>query len=160
VPETLLAWDQVQDRTPPEPLFTFLGEGDDFAGDPTSVVEIPTFSKARYTWDAAVGGWKREAELHEIVEPHIAESGTQIAPTNIIVQKIPSIRDNANDKSLVVGEGEAWICSAGNCVTGRWSRADLDSDTVFSDANGAELALTPGTTWVHFITSGAPTLTP
>lgn len=158
VPETLSAWDQVQDRTPPDPLFTFLGDGEGFAGDAASVVDIPTISKARYTWNATDGNWKREALTggSSGPVPHVAESGEQIAPTNIIVQRISGV----GDKSVLVGQGDAWVCSQGRCTTGTWSRADLDSNTVFKDANGAEISLTPGTTWIHFITSGAPTITP
>lgn len=158
VPETLLAWDQVQDRTPPEPLFTFLGDGEDFAGDPASVVDIPTISKARYTWNATDGNWKREALTggSSSPVPHLAESGAQIAPTNLIVQRISGV----GDKSVLVGSGDAWVCSQGACTAATWSRADLDANTVFTNASGAEIALTPGTTWVHYITSGTPTFTP
>jgi len=161
-PATLLAWDEIADQTPPEPLFSFLGGGATFAGDAVSVVEIPSYSKARYTWDATAGGWKREAQLYtgRGVEAHIAESGAQITPTNIIIQNIGSIRDNTDDKSLVTGEGDAWVCSQGKCTNGTWSRSDLDANTTFTDANGTEIELTPGTTWVHFIESGAPTMTP
>ncbi len=159
-PADLLAWDEVADRTPPDPLFAFLDEGEAFGGTAASVVAIPTYSKAKYTWDATIGGWKRE-QLQRAVGPHLAESGAQIAPTNLIIQQIPTIPDNANDKSLVVGEGNVWVCSAGKCTTGTWSRSDLDSITTFTDVNGTEIELTPGTTWVHFVEGDdAPTITP
>lgn len=161
-PAVLLAWAEIEDRTPPEPMFAFLDEGQVFDGDAASIVEIPTFSKPRYTWDSAVGGWKREAQLYSGrgIEPHIAESGQQLAPANIIVQLIPRIRDNIDDRALVTGEGDAWVCSQGACVQGRWSRPELEANTTFTDALGGEIKLTPGTTWIHFITSDAPTITP
>jgi len=160
-PEALWAWDQVEDRNPPAPLFDFLEEGEEFTGDPASAVDVPTKSDARYTWDAANGNWKREAVIRSGgPEPHIAESGNQIAPTNIIVQSIPAIQDNESDKDLLVGEGDAVICSQGQCVQGRWERGTLEERTEFVDANGAPIRLTPGTTWVHFVTGEAPVITP
>lgn len=160
-PETLWAWGEVQDRTPPEPVFTFLGAGDTFAGDPASVVEVPTLSRARYTWDAAGGGWKREAlqRSRSPVEPHLAESGEQVAPANLVVQVIGRIRDNADDRFLVVGEGDVWVCAQGRCTQGRWSRPDLESSTTFSAADGTPIAFAPGTTWIHLV-NGGPTITP
>ncbi|MGQ0824102.1 MAG: DUF3048 domain-containing protein [Actinomycetota bacterium] len=160
-PDELWAWDQVGDRVPPTPLFDFLGEGAEFAGQPASVVDIPTKSNAKYTWDAANGAWNREAVIRSgPAEPHVAESGDRIAPTNVIVQSIGAIRDNADDKNLLVGEGDAWVCSQGLCTQGKWQRASLETRTDFVDATGAPILLTPGTTWVHFITTGAPTVTP
>lgn len=158
VPETLWAWDQVRDRTPPQPLFEFLDPGASFVGDPASVVEIPTLSRARYTWDEAAGAWAREALTggSDGAVAHLAESGEQIAPTNIVVQVIPGL----DDASVLTGEGPAWVCSQGSCATGTWSRASLDVPTVFRGPGGEPLAVTPGTTWVHLLTSGAPTITP
>ena len=148
------AWEAAQDRTPPIPLFLFRSEGEEPAGEPVSSVEIPSDSQARYTWDAASGTWLRE-ELRRSgggPEPHLAESGEQIAPTNLIVQKIGS----TEDKSYLVGEGDAWVFTGGKVVRGRWLRASLEDRTAFVDSTGTEVELTPGTTWVHLITSDEP----
>ena len=65
-----------------------------------------------YVWDAAAHAWARTIAG----VPHKTESGTQIAPTNVIVQFMqyrPSIGDTDAAKSQVfaidvVGSGEAW----------------------------------------------------
>jgi hypothetical protein len=77
VPDKLWAWEGVQDRTPPEPLFEYAGATEPATGDPASKIEIPTFSDATYTWDAAGGTWKREELIDGTgrIKPHVAESG-------------------------------------------------------------------------------------
>jgi len=151
------AWAAAQDRTPPAPLFLYRDGGRTFRGEPAASVEIPSYSQARYTWDDASGTWLREEVRCTscVREPHIAESGKQIAPVNLIVQKIAS----TEDKSNLVGEGDAWVFSDGKVVRGRWTRASLEERTTFSDAAGNEVKLTPGSTWVHFITSDEPVIT-
>ncbi len=150
------AWAAAQDRTPPAPLFVYRAEGRPFRGEPAASVEIPSYSQARYTWDATSGTWLREEVRGSGSgrEPHMAESGEQIAPTNLIVQKIAS----TEDKSNLVGEGDAWVFSDGRVVRGRWVRTSLEERTSFLDGSGAELRLTPGTTWVHLITSDEPVI--
>jgi hypothetical protein len=158
VPQKLWAWEGATQRTPPEPLFEYLGDGQAFTGTPTSTVAINNLTKARYTWDATDEVWKREALIDGSgsVKPHLAESGTQVTPKNVIVQRISGLED----KSVMTGTGQAWVCTQGQCVTGTWSRPTLDDPTVFLDENGQPLRLTPGTTWVHFLDKGEPTLTP
>ena len=143
---------------PAAPLFTFLAEGQQFNGTPASKVAINNPTKAEYTWDAATGRWLRSALIDRSnqVKPHLAESGTQIAPANVIVQHI----DGVESKEELVGDGPAWVCTQGKCTAATWRRADLDSVTEFVDANGVVLALTPGTTWVHLVTGDDPTITP
>lgn len=154
VPERI--WAAAEDRTPPSPLFLYRAEGDEFGGDPVASVEIPSYSKARYVWDAEAGRWLREALIDSSGsrKPHLAASGEQIAPVNLIVQKI----GGTEDKSVMVGEGDAWIFSEGRVVRGRWTRPGLEQRTAFVDASGAEVELTPGITWVHLITSDEPVI--
>jgi hypothetical protein len=156
--EPLLAWDQVQSHTPPPALFTFLAGGQPFNGTPASKIEINNDTNAEYTWDAASGRWQRSALIDATgqVKPHLAESGTQIAPANVIVQKIGGV----NDKAQLVGNGQAWVCTQGKCTAATWRRSDLGGVTEFVDANGAVLALTPGSTWVHLNIGDDPTITP
>jgi hypothetical protein len=158
LPEPL--WSATTDLAPPRPLFAYRAPGDDAAGDPASVIDLDLTGgqQARYTWDAARAGWAREQLLggSSELQPHVTEAGQQIAPANVIVQKIAGVEDRAQ----MVGEGDAWVFSSGRVVRGRWRRAALEQPTVFVDANGAEVALTPGATWVQLITEGEPVVTP
>jgi hypothetical protein len=158
-PDVLLSWPEVLQRDPPEPLFDYLDAGERFRGDATSTIAIPMDSEPRYTWDAASGSWKREALNggSDAPVPHMTESGAQVAPTNLIVQRIAGLEST----DATVGEGDAWVCSQGRCTTARWTRPELDARTELTNANGAPIRLTPGTTWVHLILGDdAPAFTP
>jgi hypothetical protein len=150
-------WPAATVAGPPAPLFEYRAEGVELDGEAVASVELPTLSRARYTWDAAAAAWRREEVLSSGSgpEPHLAESGAQIAPTNVIVQRIPG----TGDKSALVGEGDAWVFADGKMVRGRWIRGTLEERTRFVDAAGAEIALTPGPTWVHFVLEGEPAVT-
>jgi hypothetical protein len=147
-------WASAKDKNPPAPLFTY---GTAKGGTPANVVDMPSFSKAHYQWDAAKHVWLRSELLggnKSTLQPHVAESGKQIAPTNLIVQKIGDVENP--DGAL--GDGEAWVFTNGKVVHGTWERASREDRTVFLDASGTEVPLRPGTTWVHLITEGAPTV--
>jgi hypothetical protein len=147
-------WASAKDKNPPAPLFTY---GNAKGGTPANVVDIPNPSKAHYEWDAAKHVWLRSELLggnDETVQPHIAASGKRIAPTNLIVQKIGDVE--SADSAL--GTGEAWVLTNGKVVHGTWERASREDRTVFLDASGSEVPLRPGTTWVHLVTEGAPTV--
>ena len=48
----------------------------------------------------------------------------------------------------VIGEGEAWVFSAGKVATGTWHKPDGKSPTTYRDQQGGEIVLSPGTTWI------------
>lgn len=152
-------WGKTDDHTPPAPLFAYREPRARVAGDPVRVfeVDIPGYQHARYTWDAPSRTWKREELLggSSSLQPHVAASGKQLAPVNVIVQKIAGV----DDKAQLTGEGDAWVFTGGKVVRAHWQRPTLDDRTVFTDAGGSEVLLGPGQTWVHFITAGEPAIT-
>jgi hypothetical protein len=135
---------------PVRPLFSYLGAGAAFNGDPVAQVDVG-FKQGygvTYTFDAASHTWKRSYGL----TPHTAASGQQIAPTNVIVQFVgccvPSPEGGAYQ---TVGQGQAWVLSDGKIVRGQWTRSDRSQPTQYVDATGAPIKLTPGGTWVEFV---------
>ncbi len=147
-------WAAANDRTPPAPLFSYLADDDEFIGVDVTAVEFPSFSRATYAWDPDSETWLRfQLRSGSSLEPHRAESGDVIAVTNLIVQRI-----SGTQRDSIVGEGTAWFFVDGQVVVGRWSRAELEAATTFTDTNGVEVALRPGNTWIHLITGGEPTL--
>ena len=110
-------WGHAEATDPPAPLFAYLGPGERFAGEAVASVEVPNDARARYTWDDAAGGWRRE-QLRSSdlgVAPHLAADGEQVAPENVIVARIAGL-----EQQSVVGTGEAWIGSQGRMVHGAW----------------------------------------
>ncbi|HCB37342.1 MAG TPA: hypothetical protein DEP66_03855 [Acidimicrobiaceae bacterium] len=116
-------------------------------------------TEAVYRWSDAAGGWLRS----QAGTPHLDAGGRRIAPENVIVQFVAygrSAADARSPEAVLLGEGEAWVLTAGEVVPARWSRAAAETPTVFTRAAaGAEpVALTPGRTWVALARVGQATL--
>jgi Protein of unknown function (DUF3048) N-terminal domain/Protein of unknown function (DUF3048) C-terminal domain len=83
-----------------------------------------------------------------------AENDLPITESNILIQYVKSTIIDSNSKVLginVTAGGKALLFTGGNVVQGTWSRADVDSPTIFKDADGNEFVMTRGKTWVHVI---------
>jgi hypothetical protein len=147
-----LLFDKGGQPVPPPPLFQYLAEGEVIAGEPTAAFTV-AFAGAgyapTYTYDAAIRTWKRD--IAGI--PFVMADGTQIAPTNVVVQYTEY---TGGGEGNVLGEGEAWIFTDGQLIRGRWQRPSIDQPAQYVDAAGQPIKLLPGTTWVEL----APVLTP
>lgn len=144
---------------PPSALFTYLAKGVGFVGEQVGKIEIPYSgaSKAGYTYNDDAGVWERTQNG----TPHVAESGQQIRPVNLIVQLVQQRTLNYRDvagtripETIVTGSGEALVLSKGKLVRGRWERPTAGVPTRYLDATGAVIALTSGSTWVHLAPVG------
>jgi hypothetical protein len=91
----------------------------------------------------------------------------QIAAANVVVlnakyEPTDFVEDTLNSYSAYVeltGSGTAQIYRDGVKLDGRWERPGLTSFIRLVDANGAEIALKPGTTWFEIAPPGyQPTL--
>jgi hypothetical protein len=83
-----------------------------------------------------------------------AENELPITESNILIQYVKSSLLFSYSKVVEIdltAGGKAILFTGGNMVEGTWSRADLDSPTIFTDAEGNEFVLTRGKTWVHVI---------
>lgn len=159
-PEQLWAKADDKHSAPPKPLFAFRAAGEPF-GDtdaPGVHIKYSQLASVAYAWDAASGSWKRSQDGG----PHMAASGAQIAPQNVIVQSVAMRKLRYVDpsgtavyESIVTGDGDAWIFSGGRMTKGRWSKPDAASPTTYTDAAGNPVKLAPGRTWVHFAPQGA-----
>ena len=156
-------WPMAKDEhsDPPPALFEYRAPGEAFGEADAPSVRIPysNFASAAYAWDAGSGTWKRSQDG----AAHLAASGAQIAPHNLVVQFVSTRRlgnvdasGHAVSESIVTGEGEAWVASGGRVTKGRWSKPDATSPTRYTDAAGHPVKLAPGRTWVHFAPVGSP----
>jgi len=66
----------------------------------------------------------------------------------------PSAADNRSPEAVTMGEGVAWVLVAGRWIEGTWTRADRLEPIVLTDADGEEIGLTPGRTWVELTRNG------
>jgi hypothetical protein len=136
--------------TPPPALFQYLPANVPFTGDNVNAFTIkydPRYGAPTYTWDPATGTWKRSIGL----APFLTTDGGQVAPTNVIIQFVGSTLPSPEAGSFnTIGNGDAWVFSAGKLIKGKWARTSQTAPTQYTDKNGAPIRLTPGRTWVEF----------
>ncbi|MDQ3944659.1 MAG: DUF3048 domain-containing protein, partial [Actinomycetota bacterium] len=145
---------------PPPAQFDYRAPGEAFGDADAASLRIPysNFASAAYAWDAPSGTWKRSQDG----AAHMAASGAQIAPHNLVVQFVSTRKlgkvdasGHAVNESIVTGDGDAWVLSGGRVTKGRWSKPDATSPTRYTDGAGNPVKLSPGRTWVHFAPRGA-----
>jgi hypothetical protein len=147
---------------PPEPLFAYLDEDEDLpaAATPTGGVTVSFGGPevARFTWDEASGTWRRDQRG----SPHVDTDGTQLAPTNVVLLEIEYDMSGQMGRStphgVVTGEGRAVVLTQGHAVEGTWSRPSLDDLLTLTGADGQEIELTPGQTFIELPPPGGWTL--
>jgi Protein of unknown function (DUF3048) N-terminal domain/Protein of unknown function (DUF3048) C-terminal domain len=136
--------------TPPPALFQYLPANVPFTGDNVNAFTIkydPQYGQPTYTWDPTTGTWKRSIGL----APFMTTDGGQVAPNNVIIQFVGSYLQSPESGSFnTIGNGDAWVFSAGKLIKGKWARTSQTAPTQFTDLNGAPIRLTPGRTWVEF----------
>jgi len=147
---------------PPPPLFVFRS-----ADAPTPANHQPvagvyiTYGSAagsapvEYRWNGT--GWARSQKG----TPHVDANGVQVAPANVIVQFTGYLPSDVGDQfgnpipeAQLVGDGPAWVFTAGGVVEGRWQKPTLDAVTSYVDLDGNPIGLTPGRTWVALASPG------
>jgi hypothetical protein len=153
--------------TAPLPLFTYRPDGTPPAGGrPVGVVQVTYGGGAgsapvEYHWDAPTGTFLRVQKG----TPHLDAFGQQVNPANVIVQFVDYVDTGAVDvsgtavpRAALVGTGSAWGLTAGTLTEATWNRASADSATIYTDAAGAPISLTPGRTWVALPQPGGGTV--
>jgi len=148
------------EERPPPALFTYRAEGEQPAGRPVESVRIvfgdgPGSAPVEYRWDGQ--GWARTQRD----TPHVDAAGQQVAPPNVVIQFTPYAEVQCCDaagfpivEAQLLGEGEAWILTAGQLVEARWSRAGRGDVTTYT-VDREPVGLTPGRTWVAIAPPGS-----
>jgi hypothetical protein len=147
--------------TAPPPLFTYRAADQAPAHlEPITGVTISYGTSAgaapvTYSWNGT--GWARSQKG----TPHVDEAGVQVAPANVVIQFVDYAPTDVVDQfgkaipeAQLVGEGDAWVLTAGGLVPGRWHKASLEAVTTYTDVDGHPIALTPGRTWVALPSPG------
>lgn len=138
-------WKEKQDIKP----FAFLGKDEKSAGDAATYIEVDYgASECEYTYDAEKNLYYRSIDGEAYVDH---ETGEQIAVSNVLVQNVTSeVLDHKGRLEIdMCAGGDAMLFTNGKVVKGTWTRADLDSRTVFVDAEGKEFKLSVGSSWVQ-----------
>ncbi len=101
-----------------------------------------------YTYNPETNLYTRTRNGNQYIDK---ETGESITTSNVIVQRVSSsVLDQKGRLNInMCSGGKATLYTGGKAIEGTWSRASLDSRTVFVDENGNQFQLTPGTTWVQ-----------
>lgn len=133
---------------PPPQQFAYRDLDDAPAGEVSAGVEVAMDGIAvAWAWDEGLGQLVRSQNGR----PHDDTTG-RITAENVVVLEVdyqPSPADARSPDAVTVGTGQVWVFSAGRMVAGTWSRADRLDVFTLTAADGTEIELTPGRTWVE-----------
>ena len=105
-------------------------------------------SNCEYTYDPETKLYTRTVEGGQYVD---RETNEPITVSNVLIQRVTStvLDEKGRLEINMCAGGDAVLYTNGKVVEGTWSRADLDSRTVFVDKEGNEFELSVGSTWVQ-----------
>lgn len=107
-----------------------------------------------YTYDAATNTYKR---AHQSGGTHNdrAQNGTltQYSPNVVVAIKVAPVARSGSEYAnyTTTGSGTAYIFQNGTVVEGKWTRASVDSELTFTDANGNAVLLNRGQVWISAV---------
>ena len=150
--------------TPPPPLFSYrpAGEAPPEAGsEPAPRVQalwkLNITTTVVFAWDEASKTIRRTTDG----APHLDTAGVQVATQNVVFQVVGYRNTGLVDQSgaavpeaELIGEGDAWVLTAGRLIKGRWSRLTDAQTTVYTYPSGEPIRLTPGRTWLELVPLG------
>ncbi len=152
------------DVTPPPPLFSYRPAGEappDAGSEPAPRVQaiwkLNITTTVVYAWDQASKTFRRTTDG----APHLDAAGAQVSTDNVVFQVVSYTNTGLVDRSGaavpeagLVGEGEAWVLTAGRLIKGRWSRPAGGQTTTYTLPTGEPIRLTPGRTWLELVPVG------
>jgi hypothetical protein len=143
------------DDPPPDDLFEF-GDLQDGAKRASSIsLNFGGASEITYEWSD--GAWLRAQDG----EPFMTEAGSQIGPTNVLVEVhkigLSEVVDVTGTPSPQIqdetGSGKAVLFRNGRAIVGKWERESTDEATRFVAKNGDAMVFAPGSIWVELVPS-------
>jgi len=157
------------EKTRPSPIFDF---GAKVPTDWTPAADLAiNFSYGTdvvWKWDPTEHQW---LHTYSGVPDIDASTGKQVTTTNVVVAIVhyqigPYCESgcpggSGDIESNLVGSGPGYVLRGGRAFAVTWHRLAVADKTTFTDANGAEVTLAPGRTWVEVVPDdiAAPAIT-
>ena len=140
----------------PPQLFTYRAPGVGPVGGTSSSGVGVEYGRttAEFTWSGSERSWLRTQDG----SAHVTADGTRLAPQNVVVLEVDygtSPVDANSPHAHTVGSGRAFVYTAGQLVTGTWSRTAADHPIKIKDGQGREIGLTRGQTFVELAPPGS-----
>jgi hypothetical protein len=136
---------------PPPALFTYSSGPRRTRGPRVSsfVVGFTEGYAATYTWDTKSRTWDRSI----FGRPDVTTNGVHISPKNVIVMSVHYVGGVGviDSYAQLIGSGPVEVFTGGTLKRGTWSRPNLRTRTVYKNASGKVIDLTPGQTWVELL---------
>ena len=141
-------------RPGPEQQFKYRAPGADSPGTPSAGFKLHIQNiRAEWAYDAASNSYLRSQDGNK----HVLSEGQQVQFTNVTVLWIDYERSSADARSPdggTVGTGKAVVFTNGKSIDATWTRADRRQPFSLTDASGAPVLLTPGTSWFELANTG------
>jgi hypothetical protein len=115
------------------------------------------FQGSRYPWQLIQWHWDAASHAYlryQFGGPHIDQkTKQQLRFTNVVVMTAPDHVADENGHVLIdnIGSGPVQVFIDGKLITGTWKKADRKARTRFYDAQGNEIALDRGPTFIEVI---------
>ena len=87
----------------------------------------------------------------------MTRTGAALDPDNVVVMFAKTVQSQIDSSSVdtqTVGSGEAWIFRNGTITVGAWRRDRGHEPYTLTDANGTNVRLKAGQTWVVLAPAG------
>ena len=140
---------------PPERrVFTFAQEWQvPEGGQAVQKVSLPIY-KSEFVYNPATRAYDRYQNGEVYVD---LETGNTVGFTNVLIQKtsIELGEDGLHMNIRTIGSGQGYYLTGGKMFEVTWEKKSQDEETRWYGADGQELILNPGTTWINVIRSGA-----
>ena len=126
----------------------------------TSVIDIKVY------FPLALAQWQPNADETRFLRTQDgkihtdAADGSQITAANVVIMTVNIDRSYLDrkygnvPKSVLIGTGQAQVCSGGKCVNATWSKASQIAPISLTDAAGNPVLFAPGNTWVELQPAG------
>lgn len=142
--------DDVEDRAVEGSYFDFGDSGEGVEAVSVSSADVPFAGRTTRGFTFAGGTWQREGGLETTDDGFAAD--------NLIVVHAPVVDAGYTDpggnpvpETTFEGSGDAWVALGDQMVEGSWSKDDLGSTIEFTTADGEELPVAPGRTWLMLV---------
>jgi len=116
------------------------------------VIPYNSIYKVTYEYNSEEKNYKRTMNSATV---HKSPDGELYAPVNIIIQEIPNYTiagDSAGRQDMrTVGSGKGKYITGGKAVDITWQKNSRKGKTIFKTADGNELKLNPGLTFVNIV---------
>ncbi len=116
------------------------------------VIPYNSIYKVTYEYNSEENNYKRTMNSSTV---HKSPDGTLYAPVNIIIQEVSNYTISGDSKGRqdlkTVGSGKGKYITGGKAIDITWQKNSRKAKTIFKTADGKELTLNPGLTFVNIV---------